>query len=48
MKIEPPPDLVNMTQANDFWLTSMNEQDAWEAMRLECKAENERSREDGR
>jgi len=41
MKITPPPDLAHMTEANDFWLTSMNEQAAWESMRLECKAEEE-------
>lgn len=41
MKLTPAPDLANMSEAADFWQTSMNEQDQWEAVRLECKAEQE-------
>lgn len=35
----PSPDLANMTHAADFWHTSMNETDEWEAMRVQCLAE---------
>jgi hypothetical protein len=45
MKLSPPSDLANMTQAADFWQTSLNEQEAWEVMRLECKAEQEARKE---
>lgn len=34
-------DLANMSTAADFWQTSMNEHEAWEALRLECKAAEE-------
>jgi hypothetical protein len=44
MKLEPPPDLGNMTAAADFWHTSMNEVEAWEAVRVACVEEAEKRR----
>lgn len=46
MTAKPPaPDLAHMRDAADYWQTSMNEVDVWEAMRLECQAEEDARRE---
>lgn len=43
----PPPDFGDITVAADWW-APLNDIEAWEKVMLECKAEKERSREDGR